>query len=239
MKRALVPSIVCLLAVASNLPVCAQAIDSVTVEPAEPTSVDRIRILVEGVWTCPRLSAPEVVDRLVVLSLGPDPCLAPPTRQVFTRYVRPLAPGPYSLVVLDGFDGTVLRRQRFEVTDAGAPPLPGGELLTSTAVPGFRFKVRITDPGGDSRPGTLEPDCLPETLCTAGALEGRTEVLLRVVGPKPNGFLWPTFVRFTTSTVEVWVEKSDTSEVKYYYLPGAVPLSDELDGGFDRVGFVP
>ena len=217
----------------------AQPVDSITHDPAEPTSTERVRIEVAGFWTCPELTAPEVVGSLVVLSFGPDFCLAPPTFQVIERFVPALEPGEHTVVVLDQFDGRVLAGKGFQVSDAGTPPMPAGEFLTSEQVPGFRFKVRITDQDGQSRPGRPEEACLPETVCASGALEGRTEVLLRVVGPKPNGYLWPTFVRFTTSAVEVWVERIATSEVKYYALAGTVPDGDDLEAGFDRVGFQP
>ena len=91
----------------------------------------------------------------------------------------------------------------------------------------------------DPRLGEPEPPCLPETACVSGVVPGRTEVSLRIVGPKPNGYLWPTVVRFTTSTVEVWVEQLATGERRYYRSQGAAPGVDELDGFFDRTGFLP
>jgi len=215
------------------------AFDSVAIVPAAPTSVDRIRITIEGFWTCPSLSAPEVAGRLIVLVFDAGPCLAPPSHHVFERTVAPLDPGPWALVILGDYEGSVLYQQQLQVADAGTPAEPDGPFLVSSEVPGFRFKVRITDPDGSSRAGTFEAGCLAETLCASGALAGRPEVLLRVVGPKPNGYLWPTFVRFTTSMVEVWVENTDSAEVKYYRLAGTVPGGDELDGGFDRGGFSP
>ncbi len=74
---------------------------------------------------------------------------------------------------------------------------------------------------------------------TSGALPGRSEVFARVVGPKPNGFLWPTLVKFSTSQVEVWVRQTATGEVRRYLLEGARPGFDELPGLFDRQGFTP
>lgn len=213
--------------------------DSVVIDPAEPTSLEPIRIVIEGFWTCPTTSAPEVVGRLVVVAFYPGDCLAPPTHHVIERFVPPLDAGRYELVVLEDYGGTPLHQQTFVVTDAGTPEPPAGEYLVSDEVPGFRFKVRITGQRGNSRPGTLEEVCLPETVCAGGAVPGRTEVLLRVVGPKPNGYLWPTFVRFTTSMVEVWLERIETGEVKYYRLAPTVPGGDELEAGFDRVGFEP
>jgi hypothetical protein len=121
----------------------------------------------------------------------------------------------------------------------GLEPAPQGPPIESPEFPGFVFNVRI---GGDEpapRVGTEEPDCLPETVCVSGALPGRTEVLMRIVGPKPNGFLWPTLVRFTTSQVEVWIRQLSTGETRYYRLDGSTPGSEDLDGLFDREGFPP
>ena len=123
------------------------------------------------------------------------------------------------------------------------PPPPDAPPLTSEAVPGFRVWVRITAPGaqGDAPPilGTRVTPCIPETLCVAGSLTDRAEVFVRVVGPKPNGRLWPTLVKFSTSTVEIWIEQIRTGDVKYYLLEGARPGFDELPGLFDREGFEP
>jgi ELWxxDGT repeat protein len=118
------------------------------------------------------------------------------------------------------------------------PPAPLGDWLASPEAPGFSFKVRISTPSG-SILGTKEPACISETVCVSGALPGRSEVFLRVVGPKPNGFLWPTLVKFSTSTVEVWVRQEATGLVRYYRLEGARPGFDELPGLFDRQGFQP
>ncbi len=116
------------------------------------------------------------------------------------------------------------------------PPVPPIGL---DRFPGFAFRVRI---GGDEpapRIGTEDPVCVPETLCVGGALPGRSEVLVRIVGPKPNGYLWPTVVRFTTATVELWIEQLATGRARYYRLPGPGPSSSELPGFFDRTGFEP
>jgi photosystem II stability/assembly factor-like uncharacterized protein len=119
----------------------------------------------------------------------------------------------------------------------GVFPPPPGEAFTTDELPGFRFWLRISAGPAASIPVRMEPDCLPETLCVSGAVPGRIEVLARIVGPKPNGFLWPTLVKFTTSEVEVWIERVSTSETRHYVLRGARPGFDELPGLFDRMGF--
>lgn len=116
------------------------------------------------------------------------------------------------------------------------PAPPPGPSLTSAALPGFRFQVRITaaDRTIAARP---EADCTPETLCVSGALPGRAEVLLRVIGPRPNGFLWLEIVRFTPSRVEVWAEQIHSGTLRYHDLPALSRADTELTGVVDREAF--
>lgn len=116
-----------------------------------------------------------------------------------------------------------------------APAPPAGPWLTTGELPGFRFKVRI----GGTTTGVQEPLCVSETLCLSGAVPGRSEVFVRIVGPRPNGYLWPNVVKFTTSQVEVWIEQLGTGSVKYYFLAGPWPGLDDLPGLYDRTGFLP
>jgi|GEM_PF-1164311 len=119
------------------------------------------------------------------------------------------------------------------------PPPPSAPVFTSDAFPDFRFQVRLTDGTGEDLPLRKEADCFEETLCVSGAVPGRSELFLRIVGPKPNGRLWPTLVRTTTSTAEIWIEQMSTGQVNYYRLEGATPGSSDLTGLFDREGFAP
>lgn len=116
-------------------------------------------------------------------------------------------------------------------------PPPSGDWIVSEGVPGFRVKARLSS-GGETRSVRKEP-CIGETLCLSGAVAGRPELFVRVVGPKPNGYLWPTLVRFTTSTVEVWIQQTKTGDVRYYRLEGLPRDSSDLSGYFDRQGFLP
>lgn len=111
--------------------------------------------------------------------------------------------------------------------------------VSSAQVPGFVFFVTFTDEAGRTTVGAPEAACIPETLCVSGAVPGRSEVFLRIVGPKPNGYLWPTLVKFSTSQVDIWVRQVGTGEVRRYRLAGATPGSSELPGLFDRTGFLP
>jgi hypothetical protein len=106
-------------------------------------------------------------------------------------------------------------------------------------LPGFRFWVRITDGSGASILGSAYEPCIDETLCVVGRVPGRSEIFVRVVGPKPNGRLWPTLVKLSTSEVEVWIEQVASGLSLYYDLPEATPGVDELPGLFDRGGFPP
>lgn len=124
---------------------------------------------------------------------------------------------------------------RAEVSDVSPPD---GPWLTTPALPKFRFKVRITS-GAQQIAGSQETDCVPETLCVSGAVHGRSEVFVRIIGPRPNGFLWPNIVKFTVSQVEVWIEETATGQLRYYKLPAQSPADTSLPGLVDREGFQP
>ena len=122
----------------------------------------------------------------------------------------------------------------------GADPAPpAGSWMTSSDLPDFRFKARITPPGGSPLVSTQVTDCVPETVCAAGALATRTEIFLRVIGPRPNGYLWSQVVRFTPSFVEVWVEQISTGVIRYYDLESVPSDSDTLPGFVDKRAFLP
>lgn len=117
------------------------------------------------------------------------------------------------------------------------PPSPDG-FFFDPSYPDFRFRVRIGNPG-DMRTGNREPDCQPETVCVSGALPGRSELFIRILGPRPNGFLWPTVVRFTPSRVVVDIRQESTGHLNTYTLPAVPPGVDDLSGLQDRKGFMP
>ncbi len=128
-------------------------------------------------------------------------------------------------------------RELFLATCDGLQPAPpAGPYLATDELPGFRFKVRITA-GERVFAGQKEEDCLGETLCVSGALPGRSELFLRIIGPRPNGFLWTNLVRFTPSRVEVWVEQTSTGLVEYYDLPALHRQDTDLTGLVDQDAF--
>lgn len=122
--------------------------------------------------------------------------------------------------------------------DDGAPePNPSG-WFTDPDFPDFRFNVEITA-GSGSRLGTPEPFCIPETVCVSGAVPNRVEIQIRIIGPRPNGYLWPVLFKASPSRFDVWIEQLSTGVMKHYVLEGATPGSSELPGLFDREGFLP
>jgi len=117
------------------------------------------------------------------------------------------------------------------------PTCPTG-FFSDPSYPDFCFRVMIGNPG-DTRDGVREDDCQPDTVCVSGALAGRSEVFLRILGPRPNGFLWPTLVRFTPSRVVVDFYQRSTMQTNTYTLPAIPPGVDDLSGQQDRTGFLP
>ena len=170
------------------------------------------------------------------------------TGEARSYHLAGATPGSDSLAGLfdrEGFvptpDSTAVRWIESAPAEEGeeGPAPPAGPVFTSPDFPGFRFQARLTNSEGAEPSLRAESACFEETLCLSGAVPGRSELFLRLVGPKPNGRLWPTIVRTTTSTVEVWIEQVSTGQVNYYRLEGASPDSTDLSGLFDREGFTP
>jgi hypothetical protein len=138
----------------------------------------------------------------------------------------PLTTGPYTLSL--------------QCSGQPPPPPPGcpAGFFSDPNYPDFCFRVRIGNPGS-TIPGTREPNCIPETVCVSGALPGRSEAFLRIIGPRPNGYLWPTIVRFTPSRVVVDIHQRSSGETNTYILHAVPPGVDELSGLQDRTGFLP
>jgi Fibronectin type III domain len=121
------------------------------------------------------------------------------------------------------------------ITQGAPPPPPTGAWLTTSQLSGFQFKVRIN---GTSL-GSQVADCVPETLCVAGSIPTRAELFLRIIGPRPNGFLWAQVIRFTTSRLEVWVQRTSGGVIQYYDLPSVSQDSEVLSGLVDKEAFQP
>lgn len=112
---------------------------------------------------------------------------------------------------------------------------PSGPWISVPDLPDYLFKVRING----STIGTEVLDCVPETVCVAGALPNRTEVFIRVIGPRPNGYMHAQVIKFTVSRVEVWIYEPSTDELRYYEL-GSVPGDTSvLPGQVDKEAFLP
>lgn len=128
----------------------------------------------------------------------------------------------------------------FTTFDFVAPFLGATEdeqWLSTPELPGFEFQVTIT--GTEPVAGQAESDCIPETICISGALAGRQEVFVKVIGPRPNGFLWVQISRFTPSQVDVWVRQLSTGQVNQYTLDPVGPGSEDVSGLQDRQAFSP
>ncbi|HYU34150.1 MAG TPA: hypothetical protein VEW48_18505 [Thermoanaerobaculia bacterium] len=146
----------------------------------------------------------------------------------FSSGVINFSPYPSTQTARDSFQST-------PPATIGTPAPPATGMITSSEFPSFRFWVRISG----SRTGTSVTDCLPETVCVAGSIPTRAEVFVRIVGPKPNGYLWPSIVKFNTTRTEVWIEQVTTGVIKYYNFPALPSDASELPGYVDKTGFLP
>ena len=117
------------------------------------------------------------------------------------------------------------------------PPPPDGFFL-DPAYPDFSFRVRI-GPQGSATTGRRETDCPAETVCVSCAMPGRSEVFLRILGPRSNGYLWPTIIRFTPARVVVDIHQLSTGLGKTYALGAVPPGNPNLSGRQDRTGYLP
>lgn len=161
---------------------------------------------------------------------------------LFAPIIAP-QPGLVAVWPLDGngndiigpHDGTPTGNVTFEST----PAPPAGDWISVPSLPGYRVKVRITPPGNPSFIAGEVVDCVPETICISGALPDRSELFVRVIGPRPNGYMWAQLIKFTPSRVEAWVEQTGTGQVNYYDLEQLPNDSEELPGLADKTAFLP
>lgn len=119
------------------------------------------------------------------------------------------------------------------------PPPPADGFFTDPQYPDFRFKVDIEPAGQAPIEGMRLADCQEDTVCVAGAVPDRAELFIRILGPRPNGFLWPTLVRFTPSKVTAQIKQVSTGQTNTYVLDAVGPGDPDLSGTQDRMGFVP
>jgi hypothetical protein len=118
------------------------------------------------------------------------------------------------------------------------PPPPPAGFFIDPAYPDFSFRVLIGPPGA-AIPGRRETGCQSDTVCVSGAVPGRPEVYLRILGPRPNGFLWPTVIRFTPARVVVDIRQASSGQERTYTLAAVLPGNPNLSGRQDRTGFLP
>lgn len=119
--------------------------------------------------------------------------------------------------------------------DDPGPGVPSGEWMVSAEAPGYRFKARFGGPAG--RLGRSSTDCLPRTVCVSNAGLGRSELQIRILPDRPNGFDWVLVSRLSLSWTEVWVERIVDAKRRYYSLPIASAGFVELPGVLDTEAF--
>lgn len=155
------------------------------------------------------------------------------------RYYKLEAPGAASSAlpgVLDRMGFLPVPGPASGEARSAPPQTPSGPW---TDLGGFRVKARLTA-GRQVRNARPAP-CAADTLCLAGtgAPPGPPDVLVRIAGPRPNGFLWPMVARFTTQAVEVWIQQRKTGVIRYYRLEALPADGSALNGVFDSKGFWP
>jgi hypothetical protein len=134
---------------------------------------------------------------------------------------------------------------RFQVTvtvlggsPGNGPSPPYATWITSEALPDHRVQVRLTG-GAGAVEGQGEAQCIAESICVSGALPGRPEIFFKVIGPRPNGYLWAQISRFTPSKVEIWAQRVSTGQINYYLLDAVAASDDNVSGLQDREAFLP
>lgn len=183
-----------------------------------PGAIDEVRL-----WSIARTEA-QLQSGLFAPIVAPQPGLVA---------VWPLNGNGNSL--LSPHDGTLVGNTAF----ASTPAPPAGDWISAPSLPGYRVKVRITPPGDDPFIAGEVVDCVPETICIAGALPARSELFVRVIGPRPNGYMHAQVIKFTPSRVEVWIEQTGTGVVNYYDLEQLPADSEQLPGFVDKTAFLP
>ncbi|MFP3940151.1 MAG: choice-of-anchor Q domain-containing protein [Thermoanaerobaculia bacterium] len=180
--------------------------------------VDRRAFAAEGAAAGSLRGSPELGSAGVPEGVAPEPVLGGPTaRQAALAAGSPLLP------------------VRHRTHPTPEPPEEG--WFTDPDFPGFRFNVVVGE-GELASQGEPEPACIGEAVCVAGAAPGRSELVFRLIGPRPNGFLWLQLVRFTPSAIELWVDQ-EGGGLRHYAMPAVPRSSDALPGLEDRRAFEP
>jgi hypothetical protein len=128
-----------------------------------------------------------------------------------------LFPGRKYFYVSDTSSGD---RGEYTLTlDCVNPATPTGVTPASVTFPvgGGTFRIWVLINGV---PAHRETTCVPETICYSGALPGRSEVFVRMTGPRQGHFV-PSLVKFNTTKVQIWIQQESTGKVNYYELAEA------------------
>jgi hypothetical protein len=124
-----------------------------------------------------------------------------------------------------------------EVSPEAGPPPPYNQWLSTAAFPGFRFQSRWTPLGAAAgRRGVKSATCLGQALCVGRSAADPAQAFVRLL-PGARGASSPILAKFTTDTVEVWIEQTARRQVRYYRLNATFPGTPLLAGTYDPNGF--
>jgi hypothetical protein len=114
------------------------------------------------------------------------------------------------------------------------PPPPASPWLTTSMLPGFRFKARLA--------GAVlvkANACPAQAICLANTASGPPEIVARILPKQSNGKRWSILGKFADAEAGVWVEQTARHALKYYTLVARPADSLELPGVVDRLAFAP
>jgi hypothetical protein len=124
-----------------------------------------------------------------------------------------------------------------EVHPEAGPTPPYNQWLSIAAFPGFRFQSRWTPLGvAAGRRGVKSAACLGQALCVGRSAADPAQAFVRLL-PGKHGAFSPILAKFTTDTVEVWIEQTARRKVRYYRLNATFPGTGLLAGTYDPNGF--
>ncbi len=127
-----------------------------------------------------------------------------------------------------------LELEGLELAAPAAPPPPPSPWLTTTALPGFRFKALLA-----GTPLVKASACAKEAICLARSAGNAPDVVVRVLKKQSNGKRWSSVGKFAQPAAGVWIEQVAKHVVKYYALPARSADSPLLPGVLDRTAFAP
>jgi hypothetical protein len=120
------------------------------------------------------------------------------------------------------------------VVASADPPPPASPWLTTSTLPGFRFKARLA-----AAVLVKANACPAQAICLAKTASGPPEIVVRILPKQSNGKRWSILGKFANAEAGVWVEQTARRALKYYTLGARPADSPELLGIVDRQAFAP